>query len=156
MIFYVNKQNFRELLHTKNRRDDACDKLLAVLGDSCTSVDICSAGYKNDSVPPISSLSRRAAAEIFQPELPEKEELSQALSPDVKRLKQATVMIDNTLSPAHSLLQINCVDHKGFLYDIMRILKDFDLQVTISHPIICYRLKFATATGKSILYVFDR
>ncbi|XP_035846546.1 ACT domain-containing protein ACR9-like isoform X2 [Helianthus annuus] len=38
-------------------------------------------------------------------------------------------MIDNSLSPAHSLLQINCVDHKGFLYDIMRILKDFDIQI---------------------------
>ncbi|KAL8191640.1 hypothetical protein R6Q57_028371 [Mikania cordata] len=118
-----------ELLHTKRRRDDACHKLLAVLGESCTSVDICSAGYKSDSVPPISSLSQTAAAEIFQTELSVKEELSQALSPDVNKLKHATVMIDNSLSPAHSLLQINCVDHKGFLYDIMRILKDFDIQI---------------------------
>ncbi|KAI3799246.1 hypothetical protein L1987_34538 [Smallanthus sonchifolius] len=117
-----------ELLHTKKRRDDACDKLFAVLGESCTSVDICSAGYKNDSVPPISFLSQTAAAELFRSELSE-EELSQALSPDVKKLKHATVMIDNSLSPAHSLLQINCVDHKGFLYDIMRILKDFDIQI---------------------------
>ncbi|KAI7732585.1 hypothetical protein M8C21_024191 [Ambrosia artemisiifolia] len=118
-----------ELLHTKKRRDDACDKLLAVLGESCTSVDIRSAGYKNDSVPRISSLSQTAVQEIFRSELSEKEELSQALSPDVKRLKHATIMIDNSLSPAHSLLQINCVDHKGFLYDIMRILKDFDIQI---------------------------
>ncbi|KAI3801528.1 hypothetical protein L1987_29635 [Smallanthus sonchifolius] len=113
-----------ELLHTKKRRDDACDKLLAVLGESCTSVDICSAGYKNDSVPPISSLSQTAAAELFRLELSEV-----ALSSDVKKLKHATVMIDNSLSAAHSLLQINCVDHKGFLYDIMRILKDFDIQL---------------------------
>ncbi|MFS7934626.1 putative transcription factor Hap3/NF-YB family [Helianthus anomalus] len=118
-----------ELLHTKKRRDDACEKLHAVLGESCTSVDIRSAGYKNDSVPRISSLSQTAVSEIFRSELSEKEELSQALSPDVKRLKHATVMIDNSLSPAHSLLQINCVDHKGFLYDIMRILKDFDIQI---------------------------
>ncbi|XP_076918841.1 ACT domain-containing protein ACR9-like [Bidens hawaiensis] len=118
-----------ELLHAKKRRDDACDKLLAVLGESCTSVDILSAGYKNDSVPRISSLSQTAAAEIFQSEITEKQELSQSLSPDVKKLKHATVMIDNSLSPAHSLLQINCVDHKGFLYDIMRILKDFDIQI---------------------------
>ncbi|PWA83055.1 hypothetical protein CTI12_AA172580 [Artemisia annua] len=118
-----------ELLHTKKRRDDACEKLSAVLGESCTSVDIRSATYTNDSVPPISSLSQSAAAELFGSELSEKEERSHALSPDVKRLMGASVMIDNSLSPAHSLLQINCVDQKGFLYDIMRILKDYDIQI---------------------------
>ncbi|XP_071719774.1 ACT domain-containing protein ACR9-like [Rutidosis leptorrhynchoides] len=119
-----------ELLHTKKRRDDACDKLLGVLGESCTSVDIRSACYKNDGVrSPISSLSQVASAELFRSELSEKEERSQALSADVKKLKHASVTIDNSLSPAHSLLQINCIDHKGFLYDIMRILKDFDIQI---------------------------
>nr|XP_043621407.1 ACT domain-containing protein ACR9-like [Erigeron canadensis] len=118
-----------ELLHTKKRRDDACDKLHAVLGDSCTSVDIHSAGYNKDSVPRISSLSQAASKELFRSELSEKEVHSQALSPDVKKLMHASVMIDNSLSPAHSLLQISCVDHKGFLYDIMRILKDFNIQI---------------------------
>lgn len=101
-----------------------------MLGASCTSVDIRSACYKNDSVrSPISSLSQVAAAELFRSELSEKEERSLALSPDMKKLKHASVTIDNSLSPAHSLLQINCVDHKGFLYDVMRILKDFDIQI---------------------------
>lgn len=118
-----------ELLHTKKRRDDACDKLHAVLGDSCTNVDIRSAGYKHDGVLAISSRSLTAAGELFQTELSKQEDHSHALSPDVKKLKRASVMIDNSLSPAHSLLQINCVDHKGFLYDIMRVLKDFDIQI---------------------------
>ncbi|KAL4571010.1 hypothetical protein LXL04_017760 [Taraxacum kok-saghyz] len=118
-----------DLLHTKQRRDDACEKLHDVLGDSCTNVEIRSAGYKNDSIPTISSLSEEATRELFRSELSEKEERSQALSTDVKKLKRASVMIDNSLSPAHSLLQINCVDHKGFLYDIMRVLKDFDIQI---------------------------
>lgn len=122
--------NFREQLHSKKRRDDACDKLHTVLGESCTSVDIQSAGYNYDSVPPISSLSQSTVAGLFRSELSEKEERSLALSPDMKKLKLASVTIDNSLSPAHSLLQINCVDHKGFLYDIMRILKDIDIQVT--------------------------
>ncbi|KAJ9548292.1 hypothetical protein OSB04_020835 [Centaurea solstitialis] len=118
-----------ELLHTKKRRDDACDKLHAVLGESCTNVDIRSAGYKHEGLLAISSLSLTAAGELFQTELSQKEEHSHALSPDVKKLKRANVLIDNSLSPAHSLLQINCVDHKGFLYDIMRVLKDFDIQI---------------------------
>lgn len=129
--FFLLLYYFRELLHTKKRRDDACDRLHDVLGESCTNVDIRSAGYKNDSIPSISSLSEEAARELFRSELSETEERSQALSTDVKKLKRANVIIDNSLSPAHSLLQINCVDHKGFLYDIMRVLKDFDIQVTL-------------------------
>ncbi|GJT38519.1 ACT domain-containing protein ACR9-like protein [Tanacetum coccineum] len=110
----------------------------AVLGESCTSVDNREAPYKNDSgVPPISSLSQpTAAAELFGTMfLSEKEERSHALSPDVKKLMRASVMIDNSLSPAHSLLQINCVNHKGFLHDIMWIWKDYDIHVTIEPPL---------------------
>ncbi|GKF06804.1 ACT domain-containing protein ACR9-like protein, partial [Tanacetum coccineum] len=106
-----------------------------VLGESCTSVDNREAPYKNDSVPPISSLSQPTTAELFGTELSEKEERSHALSPDVKKLMRASVMIDNSLSPAHSLLQINCVNHKGFLHDIMWIWKDYDIHVTIEPPL---------------------
>lgn len=42
-----------------------------------------------------------------------------------------SVMIDNSLSPAHTLVQIVCHDHKGVLYDIMRTLKDYNIQVYI-------------------------
>jgi UTP:GlnB (protein PII) uridylyltransferase len=41
-----------------------------------------------------------------------------------------SVTMDNSLSPVHTLIQIQCVDHKGLLYDIMRILKDCSIQVT--------------------------
>lgn len=40
-----------------------------------------------------------------------------------------SIVMDNTLSPAHTLVQIMCQDHKGLLYDIMRTLKDFNIQV---------------------------
>ncbi|KAK3033963.1 hypothetical protein RJ639_034127 [Escallonia herrerae] len=59
----------------------------------------------------------------------DKEARSQALSSEVKKLKKANVMIDNSLSPACTLLQINCIDHKGFLYDILRTLKDCNIQI---------------------------
>lgn len=40
-----------------------------------------------------------------------------------------SVTLDNSLSPAHTLVQIVCLDHKGLLYDIMRTLKDYNIQV---------------------------
>jgi UTP:GlnB (protein PII) uridylyltransferase len=40
-----------------------------------------------------------------------------------------SVNMDNSLSPGHTLVQIVCQDHKGLLYDIMRTLKDYNIQV---------------------------
>lgn len=40
-----------------------------------------------------------------------------------------SIAVDNSLSPAHTLIQITCQDHKGLLYDIMRTFKDFNIQV---------------------------
>ena len=40
-----------------------------------------------------------------------------------------SVIMDNSLSPGHTLVQISCQDHKGLLYDIMRTLKDYNIQV---------------------------
>nr|GEU34159.1 hypothetical protein [Tanacetum cinerariifolium] len=58
-----------EVVSYKKRRDDACEKLSEMLGESCTSVDNREAPYKNDSVLPISSLSQPTAAELFGTEL---------------------------------------------------------------------------------------
>jgi len=41
-----------------------------------------------------------------------------------------SVTMDNSLSPAHTLVQIICQDHKGLLYDIMRTLKDYNIQIS--------------------------
>lgn len=43
-----------------------------------------------------------------------------------------SVTIDNSLSPAHTLVQIVCHDHKGMLYDVMRTFKDYNIQVRLS------------------------
>lgn len=75
----------------------------------------------------ISSLSPVIAEELFRCELSDGE----TLNPDLSKLKSACVTIDNSLSPAHSLLQIHCVDQKGLLYDVMRTLKDCNIQVMI-------------------------
>ncbi|KAJ1418941.1 putative ACT domain-containing protein ACR10 [Sesbania bispinosa] len=41
-----------------------------------------------------------------------------------------SIVMDNTLSPAHTLVQIMCQDHKGLLYDIMRTLKEYNIQIS--------------------------
>ncbi|MBA0817246.1 hypothetical protein Gohar_001829, partial [Gossypium harknessii] len=77
----------------------------------------------------ISSLSPAIAEELFRFELSDKETRSQALSPDMAKLKKASVVIDNSLSPVHTLLQIVCVDHKGLFYDVLRTLKDCNIKI---------------------------
>ncbi|KAK3014375.1 hypothetical protein RJ639_009149 [Escallonia herrerae] len=126
-LFFITDN--MELLHTKRRQDETCEQLHAVLGESCISCELQLSGPLCDSLQCISSLSPVVAEELFRCELSDKEAHSQALSPEVKKLKKANVMIDNSLSPAHTLLQINCIDHKGFLYDILRTLKDCNIQI---------------------------
>ncbi|KAK8590830.1 hypothetical protein V6N13_030906 [Hibiscus sabdariffa] len=88
-----------ELLHTKERRDDTYKQLNAVLGESCISCELKLAG-------------------------PEYE-----CNQDMARLKKANVAVDNSLSPAHTLLQILCVNHKGLFYDVLRTLKDCNIKI---------------------------
>lgn len=121
--------NFRELLHTKKRQDETMEQLHAVLGESCISCELQLAGPEYECHQGICSLSPVVAEELLRCELSDKEICSQALSPDMAKLKKASATIDNSLSPVHTLLQINCADHKGLLYDIMRTLKDCNIQV---------------------------
>ncbi|XP_041990881.1 ACT domain-containing protein ACR9-like [Salvia splendens] len=118
------------LLHTKERQDELCEWLYTVLGESCISCELQLAGSQYDNLQCVSSLSPLVAEELFRFTLSDNESRSQALSSDIKELKRASVKTDNSLSPAHTLLQISCVDHKGLLYDIMRTLKDYSIQVS--------------------------
>lgn len=126
-LFFITDN--MELLHTRERQDETCEQLRAVLGEFCISCELQLAGQQCDSLPGVFSLSPVVAEELFRCELSDNETRSQALTPDVTKLKKAGVVIDNSLSPAHTLLQISCVDHKGFLYDIMRTLKDCNIQI---------------------------
>lgn len=128
--------HFRDLLHTKERQDETLKQLHDVLGESCISCELQLADPVYESHRGIPSLSPVVAEELFTCELLDKETLSQALSPDMTKLKESNVTMDNSLSPAHTLLQIHCADHKGLLYDIMRTLKDCNIKVEILifHP----------------------
>lgn len=119
----------RELLHTKQRQDETCEQLHAVLGESCISCELNLAGPEYECYQGMSSLSPLIAEELFHREISDKEIHLQAPGPDLTKLKKANAMIDNSLSPAHTLLQVHCIDHKGLLYDVMRTLKDCNIQV---------------------------
>lgn len=127
-LFFITDN--MELLHTKKRQDDTLEQLYAVLGESCISCELQLAGPEYENHQCVSSLSPGIAEELFRCELSDKEFHSQALSPDMTILKKASVIVDNSLSPAHTLLQIYCVDHKGLVYDILRTLKDCNIKIS--------------------------
>ncbi|XVF75364.1 hypothetical protein PTKIN_Ptkin13bG0182400 [Pterospermum kingtungense] len=118
-----------ELLHTKKRRDDTCEHLIAVLGNYCISCELQLARPEYESPKGLPSLSPVVAEELFTYESTDQEASSKELKSDLRALKKATVTVDNLLSPAHTLLQIQCVDQKGLFYDILRTSKDCDFQM---------------------------
>lgn len=126
-LFFITDS--MELLHTKKRQDETCQHLNAILGDYCISCELQLAGPEYETQHGFSSLSSEVAEGLLNCHLSEEEARLQKLSPDMTKLKKPTVMIDNLLSPAHTLLQIHCADHKGLLYDIMRTLKDCNIKI---------------------------
>ncbi|CAA7036789.1 unnamed protein product [Microthlaspi erraticum] len=129
-LFFITDK--MDLLHTKERQDEALEQFRSVLGESCISCELQLAGpeyecHQNN----IPSLSPAVAEELFSSEqLTDEDNRAQVLSDDVIKLKDSTVTVDNSLSPAHTLLQIRCVDHRGLLYDVLRTLKDSDIKIS--------------------------
>ncbi|XP_045805329.1 ACT domain-containing protein ACR9-like [Trifolium pratense] len=127
-LFFITDN--MELLHTRKRQDETCERLNTDLADSCIKCELQLAGQEYEHNHGISSLSPVLAKELFQCELSDNEVRSQSLSPNMQKLKKANVTLDNSLSPAHTLLQIQCVDHKGLHYDIMRTFKDLNFKIS--------------------------
>ncbi|KAI3471865.1 hypothetical protein Pfo_028553 [Paulownia fortunei] len=122
-LFFVT--DTRELLHTKKRKEDTYDHLKAVLGDAMISCDIemvvpeitaCSQGP--------SFLSDAITEGMFNIEMLDEHQ------DDSIAFKCPSITMDNLLSPSHTLVQIVCQDHKGLLYDVMRTLKDYNIQIS--------------------------
>ncbi|KAL5569124.1 hypothetical protein UlMin_025699 [Ulmus minor] len=118
-----------ELLHTKQRRDDICEHLMAALGGCCITCELQLAGPEYESLQGCSSLSPSVADELFGYELTDSEACLQSLSPEMRKQPKATVTVDNLLSPSHTLLHIEVVDQKGLFYDILRTSKDYNIQI---------------------------
>ncbi|RWR95442.1 ACT domain-containing protein ACR9-like protein isoform X1 [Cinnamomum micranthum f. kanehirae] len=125
-LFFIT--DVMERLQTKKRQEETFERLNAVLGESCISCEIQPVGPEYEISQQVSPLPP-SAEELFSSELSDNQNNTQALTPDSSRLKRTNINLDNSLSPGHSLLQIQCVDQKGLLYDIMRTLKDCSIQI---------------------------
>ncbi|KAF7046917.1 hypothetical protein CFC21_055908 [Triticum aestivum] len=123
-LFFIT--DARELLHTKSRREEAYEKLQSVLGDSVTSCEIESATEDMSSCLQASALLSPLVPEQMFSEVDVIEEQSSRSRSD----SRLSVTMDNSLSPVHTLIQIQCGDHKGLLYDIMRTVKDCNIQIS--------------------------
>lgn len=124
LAFWSCKNSIRELLHTKKRRDDTIEQLAATLGDAIISVDLELVGPEITACSQASSFLPTAITEdVFD------STLSDSAKSGILSSESVSITMDNSLSPAHTLVQIICQDHKGLLYDIMRTLKDYNIQV---------------------------
>ncbi|KAI4300335.1 hypothetical protein L6164_033724 [Bauhinia variegata] len=122
-LFFIT--DIRELLHTKKRRDETIEELRAILGDAIITIDIELVG------PEIVACSQ--ASSFFPPEITEDFfdlSFSDSVRSGTSTSENVSIVMDNSLSPSHTLVQIICQDHKGLLYDIMRTLKDYNIQIS--------------------------
>ncbi|KAG4130392.1 hypothetical protein ERO13_D09G141075v2 [Gossypium hirsutum] len=122
-LFFVT--DTRELLHTKIRQEETYKALEDIMQRIVINFNIEKVG------PEIAACSQASpflpsgiTEDIFHLEV------SNELPSISLTSNNVSVVMDNSLSPAHTLVQIVCQDHKGLLYDIMRTLKDYSIQIS--------------------------
>lgn len=135
----------RDLLHTEIRRKESCEHLSRVLGECCISCELELAGPEYECQQGFSSILEAIADELFSCELSTKEDCSQD-STDISNIKKAVINVDNITSPAHTLLQIQCLDQKALIYDILKISKDCNIHVYSSWLHISFDLCLLSTT----------
>ncbi|KAL8526136.1 hypothetical protein ACS0TY_015387 [Phlomoides rotata] len=119
-LFFIT--DTRGVLHTNKRKEDVYDHLKAVVGDTIIICDIEIVGPEVMTCSQEPSFLPLAITEdMFNIEMLEDDRLA---------LKCPCITMDNLLSPSHNLLQIVSQNHKGLLYDVMRTLKDFNIQIS--------------------------
>jgi len=128
-LFFITDN--RDLLHTSKRQEDVCDRLKSVIGESSTNCDLRLAPpeFMAMEYAPISLLSPSIVDELFTSETQFQAD-SNSLQTKSTLINKASVTIDNSLSPAHTLLQISSKDRRGLLYDVLRTLKDYNIQIS--------------------------
>ncbi|CDO99796.1 unnamed protein product [Coffea canephora] len=114
-LFFVT--DTRELLHTKKRQEEAIDHLKAVLGDAMLNCEI------ELAIPEVTAYSQSFLPSSVTEDMFRLEMLGVLASSSV------SIEVDNSLRPSHTLVRVLCQDHKGLIYDIMRTLKDYNIQI---------------------------
>nr|XP_043617009.1 ACT domain-containing protein ACR10-like [Erigeron canadensis] len=115
----------RELLHTKNRQDETKSQLNAILGENMISFEIELAGHEVIATPQGSAFLPPAITDDMLGLEFVGTHMDGALISDC-----VSITVDNDLSPSHTVVHIVCQDHKGLIYDIMRTLKDYNIQIS--------------------------
>ncbi|KAG4204931.1 hypothetical protein ERO13_A04G071100v2 [Gossypium hirsutum] len=122
-LFFIT--DTRELLHTKNRQEETYKALEDVMQEAVISFNIEKVG------PEITACSQ---ASPYLPSAITDDIFNLEMSNDLPSVSLTSnnvcVTMDNSLSLAHTLVQIVCQDHKGLLYDITRTLKDYNIQIS--------------------------
>lgn len=131
MDFFFITDN-RDLLHTTKRREDVCDRLKSVIGESSTNCELRLTPPELMAMEyaPILLLSPSIIDQLFTSELTQFQADSNSLQSKSTLINKVSVTIDNSLSPGHTLLQISCKDRRGLLYDVLRTLKDYNIQIS--------------------------
>ncbi|KAL4310620.1 hypothetical protein GQ457_01G016320 [Hibiscus cannabinus] len=119
-LFFVT--DTRELLHTKKRQEETYEALEDVMHAAMMSCNIEKVGPEIAACCKASPSPPSAIIDDIFP-LRDVQGASKCITSN-----NVSVIMDNSLSPAHTLVQIVCQDHKGLLYDIMRTLKDYNIQ----------------------------
>ncbi|GLT25734.1 hypothetical protein SLA2020_008440 [Shorea laevis] len=148
-LFFIT--DTRELLPSRDRQEETYKAIREVLWDSLISCEIEKVGSQITACSQASSFLPSVITEDIFPL-----EISNEL-PSVSLANSVSVCMDNSLSPAHTLVQIVCQDHKGLLYDIMRTLKDYNIQISYGRFSVLQRGKceidlfIMQADGKKIV-----
>ncbi|KAE8670666.1 ACT domain-containing protein ACR9 [Hibiscus syriacus] len=122
-LFFIT--DTRDLLHTRERQSQTIFHLKIALGEILVSCEIESAGLEITTFSQGTLfLPSSVTEDMFNLELPAGHPSGLLTSNPI------SVTVDNTLSPSHTLIQILCQDHKGLIYDTMRTLKDYNIQVS--------------------------
>ncbi|KAF4370982.1 hypothetical protein F8388_002875 [Cannabis sativa] len=122
-MFFIT--DTREHLQTSERKNETRKYLETVLGDAMIDCEIEKAGSEiTASSQAPSFLPSEVTEDSFLLEMPTQLPSGSLMSNSV------SIAFDNSLSPAHTLVQIICQYHKGLVYDIMRTLKDYNIQIS--------------------------
>ncbi|KAF5799950.1 putative [Protein-PII] uridylyltransferase [Helianthus annuus] len=123
-LFFITDAT--DKLQTNYTREETREHLRVTLGECCISCELQLAGPEYDIQEGHSCISEEVAEELFSSEM---EDQPHTIRDKVSKVDKASITVDNRLSPTHTLLQIQCLDQKGLIYDVLKIFKDCDIRV---------------------------
>ncbi|GLJ52316.1 hypothetical protein SUGI_1112780 [Cryptomeria japonica] len=145
----------RDMLHSEKRQVEACNRIKTVLGESATHCeirvvpdlgtmdcasfsllrpsiieDLCKLSLTDSETDAKSVYANKNVQATQDLQANKGLQATNFIQANGSLTSKISVTIDNSLSPAHTLLQISCKDRKGLFYDVLRTLKDYNIQIS--------------------------